>query len=93
MTTIEQKLDAIKQINIKKDVIESNLNTILTAKDNSIDRIMLDSSLFNLEDLKKTTFEIPEPEMKQIVHIIHTYLTTRREQLIVEAEKIINEQH
>jgi hypothetical protein len=85
MKTIDEKFEAIKALSAAKDQVEDDLKNILHQRDiiNSITGIAFE------KEGKPYVIDLPTELINRILVIIQTHLTTRREQVICEAEKLI----
>lgn len=81
--TIEQKLEAIKEINSKKDSVDAMLNVLADLRDADVEKFLID---YGGDDLLE--FDVPELT-KTITSLLRTHLRERRAELIALAEKLM----
>ena|SRR6185369_2566522 len=85
---IQEQLESIKALDRKKEIIESQITRVLEMKritdEGTATRIAIDNS-----SIVHNSFFIDNETAQQIFTVLYTSLTTQREQLIIQAEKLI----
>lgn len=85
LTTIEQKLSAIKAINEEKEYVEKRIGEVLNLGE-SINRFV--SLVFDATD-DTIYFELPVDQLKLHQEVLRDYFIKRREELISNAEDLM----
>lgn len=83
LTTIEQKLSAIKAINEEITTIELSISTLHDLKAEHIDSI----AIYTLS--QKWLFALPKQQLREIRAIMLGWYTARKAELISQAEELM----